>query len=39
MALFNRGRTPQKVKPEIKQHHRGEAIKEDMAAYKNLYWP
>lgn len=41
MALFGRkGRDPKKKpEPNKKQHHRGDALGEDMEGFKDLYWP
>ncbi|MEL1135249.1 hypothetical protein AAC978_08680 [Desulfitobacterium sp. THU1] len=41
MAFFgSKGRDPKKKADSAKkQHHRGDAIREDMEGFKDLYWP
>ncbi|MGE4272657.1 MAG: hypothetical protein AB7E31_07280 [Desulfitobacterium sp.] len=41
MAFFSsKGRdTKKKADPAKKQNHRGDAIREDMEGFKDLYWP
>ncbi|AGA69491.1 hypothetical protein Desdi_2047 [Desulfitobacterium dichloroeliminans LMG P-21439] len=41
MGFFSsKGRDPKKKSdPDKKQHRRGDAIKEDMEGFKDLYWP